>query len=187
MKYFKKLVGERIYLSPLSAEDYEQYVEWLNDFKVSDGIGASANVATISSEKEWLESSSKSSNYPFAIVSLNENKLLGNCGLSNVNFIRRTATLGIFIGNEKERGLGIGKEAINLVLDYAFNYLNLNNVMLNVFSFNEGAIKCYKSVGFKEFGRRREAYFLNGKYYDDVHMDILKSEFKGSYILNKNI
>lgn len=185
MKYFKKLIGERIYLSPLCLEDAEQYVEWLNDFCVSDGIGSSSGVASITSEKEWLEKNSNP--YSFAIVSLNENKLIGNCGLNKVDLIRRTATLGIFIGDKNKRGLGIGKEAINLVLDYAFNYLNLNNVMLNVFSFNENAIKCYESVGFKEFGRRREAYFLNGKYYDDIHMDILKSEFKGNYIKNKNV
>ena len=59
--------------------------------------------------------------------------------------------------------------------------------MLTVKSFNERAIKCYEKVGFKEFGRRRESYFLNGKYYDDVHMDILSKEFIGNYIKNKNI
>lgn len=59
--------------------------------------------------------------------------------------------------------------------------------MLTVKSFNERAINCYKKVGFKELGRRRECYFLNGKYYDDVYMDILANEFKKSYIKNKNI
>ena len=73
------------------------------------------------------------------------------------------------------------------LLDYGFNYLNMNNIMLNVKSFNERAIACYKKVGFKEFGRRRESYFLNGKYYDDIQMDILAREFKGNYIKNKNI
>ena len=38
--------------------------------------------------------------------------------------------------------------------------------MLTVFSFNEPAIACYKKVGFKEIGRRREAYFKNNKRYD---------------------
>ena len=59
--------------------------------------------------------------------------------------------------------------------------------MLGVKSFNENAIACYKKVGFKEFGRRIQSYFLNGKYYDDVRMDMLASEFKGNYIKNKNI
>ena len=36
MKYFKKLVGERIYLSPRNSEDVEQFTEWLNDFNTTD-------------------------------------------------------------------------------------------------------------------------------------------------------
>ena len=59
--------------------------------------------------------------------------------------------------------------------------------MLAVMSFNERAIACYKKVGFKEAGRLRDNYFLNGKYYDVVYMDILEDEFEGEYIRNKNI
>lgn len=44
-----------------------------------------------------------------------------------------------------------------------------------------------KKIGFKEAGKLRENYFLNGKYYDVIYMDLLKREFKGSYIRNKNI
>ena len=85
------------------------------------------------------------------------------------------------------RSNGYGTESLRLLLDYGFNYLNLNNIHLGVKAFNERAIACYKKVGFKEYGRRREAYFLNGKYYDHVFMDILAREFKGNYIKNKNI
>ncbi len=42
MKYFKKLVGENIYLSPMNVEDAEKYVEWFCDFRVTDGVGRSA-------------------------------------------------------------------------------------------------------------------------------------------------
>ena len=59
--------------------------------------------------------------------------------------------------------------------------------MLKVFSFNERAIHVYEKVGFKEIGRRRKSYYLNGAYYDDVFMDILKEEFPKSYILNSYI
>ena len=38
MSYFKKLVGERIYLSPKngSDEDAEKFTEWMNDMEVKD-------------------------------------------------------------------------------------------------------------------------------------------------------
>ena len=93
----------------------------------------------------------------------------------------------IDIFDENKRSNGYGTESLRLLLDYGFNYLNLNNIHLGVKAFNERAIACYKKVGFKEYGRRREAYFLNGKYYDDVFMDILAREFKGNNIKNKNV
>lgn len=187
MKYFKKLVGERIYLSPMSVEDAELYVKWLNDFSTSDGVGHSKNMMNIENEREWLETTLKNGNFNFAIVNIENDELIGNCGIDGINYADRTGTLGIFIGEEENRNKGYGTEVINLLLDYGFNYLNLHNIMLGVKSFNERAIACYKKAGFKEIGRRRESYFLNGKYYDDISMDILETEFEGNYIKNKNI
>ncbi len=74
-----------------------------------------------------------------------------------------------------------------MLLDYGFNYLNLHEIQLDVMSFNERAIRCYEKAGFKQYGRRRESEYVNGKYYDRISMDILKSEFKENYIKNKNI
>ena len=187
MKYYKKLIGERIYLSPVSVEDAEKYVEWFCDFKTTDGIGKSSSIMTVESEREWLENTLKNNDLNFAIVDLENDELIGNCGIMNINHINRSAEVGIFIGDEENRNKGYGAETLQLLLDYGFNYLNMNNIMLNVKSFNERAIACYKKVGFKEYGRRREAYFLNGKYYDHVFMDILAREFEGNYIKNKNV
>ena len=47
MKYFKKLIGERIYLSPRNAEDTEKFTEWLNDLETTDYIGRSATIITL--------------------------------------------------------------------------------------------------------------------------------------------
>ena len=187
MKYYKKLIGERIYLSPVSVEDAEKYVEWFCDFKTTDGIGKSSSIMTVESEREWLENTLKNNDLNFAIVDLENDELIGNCGIMNINHINRSAEVGIFIGDENKRNNGYGTESLRLLLDYGFNYLNLNSIHLGVKAFNERAIACYKKVGFKEYGRRREAYFLNGKYYDDVFMDILAREFKGNYIKNKNV
>ena len=184
MKYFKKLIGERIYLSPMNVEDAEKYVEWLSDFRTTDGIGASCKMTNIESEAEWIK---KNIDYQFAIVNLENDELIGNCGIKDINHINRCAEVGLFIGDEENRNKGYGAEALRLLLDYGFNYLNLNNIQLGVKAFNERAIACYKKVGFEEYGRRREAYFLNGKYYDHVFMDILAREFEGDCIKNKNV
>ena len=187
MKYYKKLVGDRIYLSPVNIEDAEKYVEWFCDFSMTDGVGRSSALMTVEMEKEWIENALKNGHYSFAIVNAEKNELIGNCGLENINQTDRRGAVGIFIGREENRSQGYGSEALRLLLDFGFRYLNLHNIMLNVKSFNERAIACYKKVGFKEFGRRRESYFLNGEYYDDVQMDILESEFEGDFIRNKNV
>lgn len=186
MKYFKKLVGERIYLSPRNIEDYEQFTEWLNDFETTDYIGRSNQITTLIGEKEWLEKHANDV-ASFSIIDLKEDKLLGSIGIEDINYTRRTGTLGIFIGDKDSRNKGYGKEAIELILDYGFNYLNLHNINLHVFDFNKRAIACYKKCGFKECGRRRESYFLNGKYYDVISMDVISSEFNKSVIKNKNV
>ena len=46
MKYFKKLIGERIYLSPQNNEEIEKFTEWLNDFETTDYIGRSAYITS---------------------------------------------------------------------------------------------------------------------------------------------
>lgn len=184
-KYFKKLIGERIYLSPRNNEEIEKFTEWLNDFETTDYTGRSAYITTLEGEKKYFEENINR-NYNFFIVTLDTDKLIGTVGLENYDGINRTATLGIFIGDKEYRSQGYGTEAIKLILDYGFNYLNLNNIKLDLMSFNERALKCYQKCGFKEYGRRRECKFINGKYYDSIEMDILSEEFKDSYIRNKN-
>lgn len=186
MKYFKKLVGERIYLSPRSVEDAEIFTEWMNDFFITDYIGRSYNTITLQGERKYLEKIDEDEN-TFAIIDVETDEMIGTIGLHSIDHINRTATLGIFIGNKNYWSKGYGTEAIQLILDFGFNYLNLKNINLALMEFNQRALKCYEKCGFKEIGRRRKCKFINGKYYDAILMDILAEEFTKSYIKNKNI
>ena len=190
MAFVKKLVGDRIYLSPkvVTDETVQKYTEWLNDFQVTDYTGRTSHIATETGEKEWLEKIARSSDARnFDIVELNTNELIGTVSLEHFNWIERSAELGIFIGDKNFRDNGYGSESINLLLEYGFKYLNLHSIRLDLLSVNERAHKCYLKCGFKDAGKSREQIFLNGKYYDKLHMDILENEFEGDYIRNKNI
>lgn len=190
MEYYKKIVGERIYLSPKSAseEAIKKFTEWMNDFQVTDYLGRSGQITTLLGEKEWLENSAKDSqNRNFDIVELETNKLIGTVGLENIKSIERSAVLGVFIGDAEYRSNGYGTEAIKLLLEYGFRYLNLHSIRLDLLDVNERAHKCYLKCGFKDTGASRDAIFLNGKYHDKLHMDILEHEFDGDYIKNKNV
>ena len=185
MKYYKKLLGEKIYLSPMTTEDAEKFTEWLNNFQTTDYIGRSGAIITLEGEKQFLEEHIKEE-AAFGIIELETDKIVGTISLEKIDHLNGTGTLGIFIGDTQARNKGYGTEAIRLILDYGFNYLNLNNICLDVLEVNKRALACYKKCGFKEYGRRRKCKFINGKYYDSIEMDILAEEFNESYIKNKN-
>lgn len=176
MKYFKKIVGKKVYLSPINSEDYLQYTEWLNDFEIAKCLDKHAFILTIDKEKEWINNQ-KNDQYNLAIIDKEKDKIIGNIGLMNINVINRTAELGIFIGDKDYLSKGYGSEAIMLILDFGFNYLNLNNIMLKVFAFNKRAIKAYEKCGFKIFGTWKECNYFNGEYVDVIYMNILKRDF----------
>lgn len=190
MKYSKKLVGDRIYLSPRNSQDVEIFTKWLNDFQVTDYTGRSGNITTLEGEKQYLEQTANEENRQFVIVTLDKDEMIGTVGIEKIDRLNQTGRLGIFIGEAEYRSNGYGTEAINLILEYGFHYLNLNSIQLKVYEFNERARACYKKCGFREMGRRRKANFLNGKFYDTVYMDILRDEFEQAgkeYIRNKNV
>ena len=178
MRYFKKLQGGRIYLSPINPDDLEIYTKWINDPEVSLWIGLHARLISLPKERDTLERMAKNDDdFIFAIVANDGDRLLGNIGLHQISRNYRHATLGIFLGEAEDRSKGYGAEAIRLLLGYAFKTLNLHSVELTVNSTNARAIACYKKAGFKESGRVREAVYADGAYADRVHMDILESEY----------
>ena len=178
MRYFKKIVGQRVYLSPINVDDVAIYTKWMNDCEITGNLGNYRQMISLTSEKGFLEKLS-TEGHNYAIVLLEGDFLIGNIGLCDIDHVNRKATAGIFIGEPVNRGKGYGSEAMRLLLEYGFKTLNLHNIMLHVNSDNEQAIASYKKAGFREYGRRREAVFKKGYYYDDVHMEALSTEFFG--------
>jgi len=181
-KFLKTLVGDNVYLSPISLDDVEEYAEMVNDIKVSVGLGylSYTNIIDFESEKEFLISAKKEK--MFAVRLLKNDELLGNIGFNSVDLLNRTAVIGIMLGNPNYQRKGYGVEAVKLILDYGFSFLNLRNISLSVFEYNEAAYNLYKKAGFKEVGRLRKAVEIMGKTYDVIIMDMLKEEFQSVYI-----
>jgi len=179
MPYFRKLVGERLYLSPFNIDDetiYTKWAEWMNDRTVADFFGGHHNLVSVASAKKTIE---ELKGYRFAMVLLDSDLLIGHISIHDVDHLNRNAFIGIYIGEAQHRSKGYGAEAIRLVLDYGFKTLNLHNIMLSVLADNDAGIACYKKVGFRECGRRCEWVFKDGKYIDKIYMEILEHEFKG--------
>ena len=176
MRYFKKMAGQRLYLSPVNPDDAEIYTKWLNDYGVSGNLGNYHQLISLTSERKALEQMADEGQH-YAIVLNDGDILIGNISFVELDLKNRRGIAGLFIGEPENRGKGHGAEAFRLLLDYGFKTLGLHNVGLYVHSDNENAIACYKKVGFREYGRGRESFFKNGKFIDIVCMDILDSEF----------
>jgi len=176
--YFKKMIGKKCYLSPIDLNDAAKFTEWLNDMEIVKHLAVSQTIS-LESEKEILGKLSKGHNY--SIIDIATNELLGNCGYVDLDHLNQTGEVGIFIGNKKYWNKGYGTEALSLLMDYGFKALNLHNICLRVFPFNERAIKVYGKIGFKEIGRRREALLRGKEKYDCIFMDILRDEFYEKY------
>ncbi len=181
MKYYKKLIGEKCFLSPVNFDEIEKYTEWVNDMETGLYVLFASSVIDVNKEKSILEYLTKHDTI-LAIVEKETGKAIGICGLHNKNEINRTANFGIFLGDKNYWGHGIGTEATLLILDYAFNVLNLNSVYLEVIDFNKRAIKSYEKCGFKYVGKKRKAIFMAGIYHDLLIYDYLASDFKELYI-----
>ena len=175
-KYFEKIPGERLFLSPMHPDDYELYTKWMNDPAVAVGFGMYPVMVTLPRERKHTEGP-PDNDHEFSIVLRGDERLIGYICLLNPNDRDGTAEISIMIGEEADRGCGYGAEAMRLLLSYAFDTLRLHNIQLNVNSDNEQALACYKKVGFKEIGRRREAKWVRGGFVDVVYMDILAGEF----------
>lgn len=173
--YFKKMSGERCYLSPIELDDAPKYAAWLNDPEVTEGLVMATAVISLSNEREILARLAQE--HAYAVVDKASDELIGNVGLLNVNHLHRTAEIGIFIGDKRFWGKGYGREAMGLLIDYAYAKLNLNNIMLRVYAFNERAVRCYEALGFKKVGELREALTVNRKSYDVILMDLLPEDF----------
>ena len=130
---------------------------------------------TRSQAEAWFE---RLSAHPCAWAIAVEDDLVGEARLDNINKDDRHARLAIGLFNERHLGHGIGRRAVKLVLQHAFDQLNLHRVDLRVLSYNPRAIRCYEACGFVREGVERETALVGGVWYDDWIMAILEHEFR---------
>jgi len=175
------LRGKRISITPIKREYIESFIKWLNDPEITQYLTIYLPL-TLMEEEEWLENlKNRQNTIHFSIVISKENnsgKLIGNCGIHNIDWKNRFGEAGIMIGEKEFHNQGYGTEAMELLLEYAFNTVNLNRIELNVYDYNTRAIKLYKKLGFTEEGRRRQFMWNKGSYHDAILMGMLTEEWR---------
>ena len=172
--------GEKIQLAAIQREFLPKYVEWLNDWQVSQFLAPGVPFPlSLEDETDWFENRRKrEGNYIFAILTLAENRLIGNCGLHGVDLKNRTATFGIFIGDRNYWGKGYGTDATKTIIRWGFEQLGLNRIELWVYDFNPRAIRAYEKAGFKRDGVRRQGLYRDGSFHNELLMCLLREEWE---------
>jgi RimJ/RimL family protein N-acetyltransferase len=171
--------GKAVALGPLRHELIPLYARWRNDFTVARTLDFIPGPFTIEErETWWARVSTDTESIRFTIYERQNGRPIGIANLINVDHRKRTAGIGLMIGETDCWGKGYGTETTRLLLDYAFTVLGMQNVMLHVYEFNAAARRCYEKVGFLEIGRRRKSHWFNGQFWDEIAMDILDTEFE---------
>jgi len=173
--------GRQIKLRPLKKGDYLTTIKWRDENELRLLAQFHLLPVTNELEKEWMDALVKSKNNKeiyFAIEEIKSSNLLGYFQIKNINWSSRTAWLGIIIGDQNSRGKGYGSETMQLGLDYAFSFLNLRKISLEVISANKTALALYKKFGFREEGVMKEQFYFNNKYYDVIIMSCYDRDFK---------
>ena len=171
------LHGERIYLRPLELADAEVCQRWMNDPETRASLAA-FKPFTAEAERAFIEKlANTDSSVGFAVVLKESDRMIGTCGLMNIRWKDRLGEFGISIGETDLRGKGYGTEATRLMLQYAFEELNLNRVHLCVYDFNDAGIRSYEKAGFTREGVQRAHSFKQGRYVDHILFGILAREY----------
>ena len=97
-----------------------------------------------------------------------DDKLIGKAKISSIVYgVFKSGILGYSIDKEYE-GKGYMKEAINLVLEYAKEYLDLHRIEASVLTTNERSKGVLLSCGFEEIGINKKYLYINGKWSDHI-------------------
>ncbi len=173
------LRGEKVTLRAIARDDLPRLWAFRNDLEV-ELAGGGDPPSPVPIERLQNDFDKEVSDPPrdkteFAIEA--DGECIGSCGLFEIDENSRQAELGIVIGDIEYWGRGCGREAVSLLLDYAFRQRNLRRVWLEVHSENERAIRAYRACGFIEEGRMREHMWLAGRYVDSVLMGVLRRDW----------
>jgi len=168
--------GSKTCLRALKHGDLPHFVRWINDPEVRRFMMMRYPLSMTEEENWWESFVARKGDHIFAIEA-SDGTYIGNIGLHDIQSENRRALLGIIIGERAYWGQGYGTDAIRAMLGWAFGYLNLNRISLTVYEYNERAIRCYEKSGFRHEGGMRQARYLDGMYYDELVMGILRAEF----------
>lgn len=173
------IIGKKVGLRPLQSEDAWLLYKWHNDRRVTEDLGIQDALFCVSMDEERgrVERMITSGSDRHLIIRLlGDGRDIGLISLHRLDPRNSSAELRIIIGEPSEWDKGYGGDAVKLLVDYAFNVLNLHRIYLRVTEYNKRAIACFRTSGFEREGVLRDDHFHLGAYMSSHLMSILRDE-----------
>lgn len=178
------LQGAKTCLRAMQREDLKTICRFNNDLEVELAGGGDPpmpqSLERLQAEFDAEAGKGGRNGAVFAIEA--DGQCIGQCALFQFDDVAHTCCLGIAIGDKRYWGRGYGREAMALLLDYAFRLRNMRRVWLTVNGNNERAIRAYRACGFVEEGRLRAHVWSAGAYVDFVYMGVMREEWAGDAV-----
>jgi RimJ/RimL family protein N-acetyltransferase len=171
------LRGELVGLKALHKEDAAVATPLFQNLEMITYLSLRGRVETVESEGEWFDRALKGAEdqVHFSIFEIAADRYIGGCGLFQIRPMN-CAMMGICIADPSVWNKGYGTEATRLLVEYGMFFLNLFNIRLGVYSYNERARRAYLRAGFRDAGRIRGTIVVGGERYDEILMDITRDE-----------
>jgi RimJ/RimL family protein N-acetyltransferase len=164
------LRGKRIYLKELRPSDVNAaYCRWMNDPGVNQYLESRFQPATEKSIKRFVQGVLDDPNSCLFGIRLRENdEHIGNIKIGPITLRHYLAEVGILIGEKRLWGKGYASEALNLLIEFAFNGLKLHKLSAGCYSVHESSFSLFTKSGFEVDGVRKQHWFSQGKYVDGI-------------------
>jgi RimJ/RimL family protein N-acetyltransferase len=163
------LRGTWVQLRPITAEDLPELLPWNQDEEINS-LADGDYPAEMAAAQEWLTQILSDRYRKYFVIVLND-EVIGDIELDHIAWRSGDAEMRIRIGRKDLWNQGLGTDAVETMLNYAFKRLNLTRIYLRVYAHNKRAIRCYTKSGFVGEGR------LNSRYGKILLMRITRSEY----------
>jgi RimJ/RimL family protein N-acetyltransferase len=172
------ITGEKIVLRPYRIEDAEAiYAGAMNP--TMRRLTGTQMTFTLEQTRAYVERVQTADDRAAWIIAHPETLApLGEVVIMDIDDTNRSAHLRIGMFHEEHLNKGYGTEAMRLAVDYGFTHLHLHRIELNVFEFNDRAIRVYEKIGFKREGVLRDVLLYEGEFHSAIIMSILEGEWQ---------
>lgn len=158
--------GQNIVLRMMEDADTDLIVKWRNSQSVRSHF-IYREPFTPEGHRNWIETMIKTEKaVQFIICEKTGLRPVGSVYFRDIDKQEKVAEYGIFIGEEDAAGKGYGSEAAKLAVDYAFQRMEVDRLVLRVFTDNEPAIGSYKKAGFQKEAILKDVKCSDGEKKD---------------------